>query len=215
MQLTELLDLVVKHPVTLALHKIVSERKQCLTHVKGLQASAAPVVFASLTKEKNTAKRPYLFILNDEEEAGYFYHDLTQLLGDEQVLFYPSAYRRAVKYAQRDAANEILRTETLNRLTQQGREAQMLLVVTFPEAVSERVSPPQTMEQHTMEVKVGGQYDLVELTKRLTDLGFNRTDYVYQPGEFAVRGSILDVYSYASEYPFRIDFFGDDVERTR
>ena len=215
MQLTELLDLVVKHPVTLALHKIVSERKQCLTHVKGLQASAAPVVFASLTKEKNTAKRPYLFILNDEEEAGYFYHDLTQLLGDEQVLFYPSAYRRAVKYAQRDAANEILRTETLNRLTQQGREAQMLLVVTFPEAVSERVSPPQTMEQHTMEVKVGGQYDLVELTKRLTDLGFNRTDYVYQPGEFAVRGSILDVYSYASEYPFRIDFFGDDVESIR
>ena len=215
MQLTELLDLVVKHPVTLALHKIVSERKQCLTHVKGLQASAAPVVFASLTKEKNTAKRPYLFILNDEEEAGYFYHDLTQLLGDEQVLFYPSAYRRAVKYAQRDAANEILRTETLNRLTQQGREAQMLFVVTFPEAVSERVSPPQTMEQHTMEVKVGGQYDLVELTKRLTDLGFNRTDYVYQPGEFAVRGSILDVYSYASEYPFRIDFFGDDVESIR
>ena len=215
MQLTELLDLVVKHPVTLALHKIVSERKQRLTHVKGLQASAAPVVFASLTKEKNTAKRPYLFILNDEEEAGYFYHDLTQLLGDEQVLFYPSAYRRAVKYAQRDAANEILRTETLNRLTQQGREAQMLFVVTFPEAVSERVSPPQTMEQHTMEVKVGGQYDLVELTKRLTDLGFNRTDYVYQPGEFAVRGSILDVYSYASEYPFRIDFFGDDVESIR
>ena len=215
MQLTELLDLVVKHPVTLALHKIVSERKQRLTHVKGLQASAAPVVFASLTKEKNTAKRPYLFILNDEEEAGYFYHDLTQLLGDEQVLFYPSAYRRAVKYAQRDAANEILRTETLNRLTLQGREAQMLFVVTFPEAVSERVSPPQTMEQHTMEVKVGGQYDLVELTKRLTDLGFNRTDYVYQPGEFAVRGSILDVYSYASEYPFRIDFFGDDVESIR
>ncbi len=215
MQLTELLDLVVKHPVTLALHKIVSERKQRLTHVKGLQASAAPVVFASLTKEKNTAKRPYLFILNDEEEAGYFYHDLTQLLGDEQVLFYPSAYRRAVKYAQRDAANEILRTETLNRLPQQGREAQMLFVVTFPEAVSERVSPPQTMEQHTMEVKVGGQYDLVELTKRLTDLGFNRTDYVYQPGEFAVRGSILDVYSYASEYPFRIDFFGDDVESIR
>ncbi len=215
MQLTELLGLVVKHPVTLALHKIVSERKPRLTHVKGLQASAAPVVFASLTKGKKTAKRPYLFILNDEEEAGYFYHDLTQLLGDEQVLFYPSAYRRAVKYAQRDAANEILRTETLNRLAQQGREAQMLLVVTFPEAVSERVSPPQTMEQHTMEVKVGGQYDLVELAKRLTDLGFNRTDYVYQPGEFAVRGSILDVYSYASEYPFRIDFFGDDVESIR
>ncbi len=215
MQLTELLASLLKHPQTCALHKIVSEHKPRLTHVQGLQASAAPVVFASLTQRKQPAQRPYLFLLNDEEEAGYFYHDLTQLLGDEQVLFYPSAYRRAVKYAQRDAANEILRTETLNRLAAKGSEAQMLFVVTFPEAVSERVSPPQTMEQHTVEIRTGAQYDLMELAKRLSELGFNRTDYVYQPGEFAVRGSILDVYSYASEYPFRIDFFGDDVESIR
>ncbi len=215
MQLTELLGTFAKHPQTGALHKILSDKSPRAVHVQGLQASAAPVVFASLTRRKQPVERPFLFVLNDEEEAGYFYHDLTQMLGDEQVLFYPSAYRRAVKYAQRDAANEILRTETLNRLSQQAKGAQQLYVVTFPEAMSERVSPPQTIEQHTVEVKVGGQYDLVELSKRLIELGFERTDYVYEPGEFAVRGSILDVYSYASEYPYRIDFFGDDVESIR
>ena len=185
----------------------------------GLQASAVPVAFAALSKQQKPLNRPLLFILNDEEEAGYFYHDLTQLLDDEHVLFYPSTYRRAVKYAQRDAANEILRTEVLNRLSalQTGGAATEapLYIVTFPAALSERVAPPQNMVERTVNITKDGSYDLTELTKRLLEIGFTRKDYVYEPGEFAVRGSILDVYSYASEFPYRIDFFGDDVESIR
>ena len=117
MQLPELLKRIAKHPQIGALAKILSNRETALTHVQGLQGSAAPVAFAALSERNVPIDRPFLFILNDEEEAGYFYHDLTQLLDDERVLFYPSTYRRAVKYAQRDAANEILRTEVLNKLS--------------------------------------------------------------------------------------------------
>lgn len=218
MLLSELLSHIATHPQVRELSAILSDRKNALTHVQGLQASALPVAFAALTKQQKPLSRPLLFILNDEEEAGYFYHDLTQMLGDEQVLFYPSTYRRAVKYAQRDAANEILRTEVLNRLSAikaGGSMTEALYIVSFPAALSERVAPPQNMVERTIHITKGGSYDLTELTKRLIKVGFTRKDYVYEPGEFAVRGSILDVYSYASEYPFRIDFFGDDVESIR
>ena len=219
MHLSELLSHIATHPQVRTLSEILSDRKNVLTHLVGLQASAAPVAFAALSKQQKLLNRPLLFILNDEEEAGYFYHDLTQLLDDEHVLFYPSTYRRAVKYAQRDAANEILRTEVLNRLSalQTGGAATEapLYIVTFPAALSERVAPPQNMVERTVNITKDGSYDLTELTKRLLEIGFTRKDYVYEPGEFAVRGSILDVYSYASEFPYRIDFFGDDVESIR
>lgn len=219
MHLSELLSHIATHPQVRALSEILSDQKNVLTHLVGLQASAVPVAFAALSKQQKPLNRPLLFILNDEEEAGYFYHDLTQLLDDEHVLFYPSTYRRAVKYAQRDAANEILRTEVLNRLSalQTGGAATEapLYIVTFPAALSERVAPPQNMVERTVNITKDGSYDLTELTKRLLEIGFTRKDYVYEPGEFAVRGSILDVYSYASEFPYRIDFFGDDVESIR
>ena len=219
MHLSELLSHIATHPQVRALSEILSDRKNVLTHLVGLQASAVPVAFAALSKQQKPLNRPLLFILNDEEEAGYFYHDLTQLLDDEHVLFYPSTYRRAVKYAQRDAANEILRTEVLNRLSalQTGGAATEapLYIVTFPAALSERVAPHQNMVERTVNITKDGSYDLTELTKRLLEIGFIRKDYVYEPGEFAVRGSILDVYSYASEFPYRIDFFGDDVESIR
>ena len=219
MHLSELLSHIATHPQVRALSEILSDRKNVLTHLVGLQASAVPVAFAALSKQQKPLNRPLLFILNDEEEAGYFYHDLTQLLDDEHVLFYPSTYRRAVKYAQRDAANEILRTEVLNRLsalqTGGATTEAPLYIVTFPAALSERVAPPQNMVERTVNITKDGSYDLTELTKRLLEIGFTRKDYVYEPGEFAVRGSILDVYSYASEFPYRIDFFGDDVESIR
>lgn len=219
MHLSELLSHIATHPQVRALSEILSDRKNVLTHLVGLQASATPVAFAALSKQQKPLNRPLLFILNDEEEAGYFYHDLTQLLDDEHVLFYPSTYRRAVKYAQRDAANEILRTEVLNRLsalqTGGATTEAPLYIVTFPAALSERVAPPQNMVERTVNITKDGSYDLTELTKRLLEIGFTRKDYVYEPGEFAVRGSILDVYSYASEFPYRIDFFGDDVESIR
>lgn len=215
MQLSELLPLWATQSKVAALAKVISDQKPSLTHLRGLQGSAAAVAFAALSARKNAPQRTILFVLNDEEEAGYFYHDLAQMLGEGQVLFFPSTYRRAVKYAQRDAANEILRTETLNRLASPDGHDAPLYVVTFPDAMSERVAAPQKMRQETLRISEGDKFDLTELSRRLSDLGFERRDYVYEPGEFAVRGSILDIFSYSSDYPYRIDFFGDDVDTIR
>lgn len=210
MKLDELLPLFAAHPQVAALAKLTKDGKIAETYIEGLRASATPMIFAALTC-KAPLKRPFLFVLNDEEEAGYFYHDLVQMMGDERVLFYPSTFRRAVKYAQRDAANEILRTEVLGRLSR----GNACYIVTHPAALSERVASVQDYRSGMIALAEGKAYDLAELTRRLLDMGFRRCDYVYEPGEFAVRGSILDVYSYSSEMPFRIDFFGDDIDSIR
>ncbi len=177
--------------------------------VGGLKGSSTAMLFASVLK-----KQLCLFVLDDQDEAGYFYNDLLQLLGDARVLFYPSSYRRAIKYNQKDAANEILRTEVLTRL-QNIDNQDSLYVVSYPDAISEKVVSEKVLTDNTIQISVGDTVDLGILEKRLFDLGMQHTDYVYEPGQFAVRGSIVDIYSYSSEMPYRIDFFGDDVDSIR
>ena len=178
MQISEILPLYAQHPQVAGLARLLAEGQPALIHLQGLQASAAPMVFASLTARQQVVCRPFLIVLDDEEEAGYFYHDLTQMLGEEQVFFYPSAYRRAVKYAQRDAANEILRTDVLNRLSKQFDASRPLYIVSYPDALSERVAPPDSLKERTLHIEQGGSYDLSDLTHRLLELGFVRKDYV-------------------------------------
>ncbi len=210
MEIKELLPIYAKHPQVAALAKIVREEQLTHTAMEGLRASAAPMVFAALTLREQL-KRPLLFILNEEEDAGYFYHDLAQMLGNEQVLFFPSSYRRAVKYAQRDSANEILRTEVLNQLAQ----GNACFIVTHPAAITERVMSTEKLQKNSLKLKQGEYSDTETLAGLLYEMGFKRCDYVYEPGEYAIRGSILDIFSFSSEYPFRIDFFGDEVESIR
>lgn len=137
------------------------------------------------------------------------------------MLFFPSSYRRAVKYGQRDAANEILRTETLSRLSAahtagKGKgNPSFLYVVTCPEALSELVVSKRNLDERTISIGVGDIVNLTDLGRKMRSLGFEEVDYVYEPGQFAMRGSIVDVYSYSSELPFRIDFFGDEVDTIR
>lgn len=216
MTIQEILPVYAAHPGVAALNSILHDDTLRIAFADGLRASAAAMAFASLTLRKIPAV-PYLFILDDMEAAGYFYHDLTQMLGSEQVLFYPSTYRRAAKYGQRDAANEILRTEVLNRLSGAtgNMTKQWLFIVTHPAAIAERVTSKEQMRDHTLHLSEGDIYDLTLLAGRLSELGFKRRDYVYEPGEFAIRGSILDIYSFSSEYPFRIDFFGDEIDSIR
>ena len=152
-----------------------------------------------------------LFILNDQEEAGYFYHDMVQANGDADILFFPSSYRRAIKYGQRDAANEILRTEVLTRL---GKSAPVS-VVTYPDALAEKVVSKQELDTQMLVLKVGQEIETDKIAEQLVAFGFEHVDYVYEPGQFATRGSILDVYSFASEYPYRIDFFGEEIDSIR
>ena len=217
MQLSELIQLFQHHPGVKALERCWTEQSP-LVFLDGLQGSAAPVMLAATAQE---AQGLYVVVMNDEEEAGYFYNDLRQLLGDAAVLFLPSSYRRAVKYGHRDAANEILRTDVLSKLTrlmaksEKGDKNLALFVVTFPAALAEKVASPKAMDEQTLTLRVGQEQDVTVFVKALEELGFKRRDYVYEPGEYALRGSILDIFSFASEYPFRVDFFGDDIESIR
>ena len=206
--------------------------------VEGLMASSMPLFFASIInarrsknkslKAKETATDTLqdvtdclhsgdvdggclLFILDDEETAAYFYHDMVQMLGDGRVLYYPSSYRRAIKYNQRDDANIILRTEVLARVETANIDA----VVTYPDAIAERVISKETLTANSVTLTVGESHDVTELEQRLFELGFSRVDYVYEVGQFAIRGSIVDIYSYGNELPLRIDFFGDEIDSIR
>ena len=160
---------------------------------------------------KARLRRSVLFVLDDADEAGYFYHDLTQMLGQESVFFFPSSYRRAVKYGQRDAANEILRTEVLARLS----AGNPIFIVSYPDALAELVVSKQHLDEKILKLSVGQQIPQVDVVHQLRDFKLQEVDYVYEPGQFAVRGSIIDVYSYSCEFPFRIDFFGDEIDTIR
>ena len=181
--------------------------------VCGACASSLPVLFSSMIEHASeTAAMPYLFVLDDAEEAGYFYHDLTQILGENFVFYYPSSYRRAIKFAQKDSANEILRTEVLSRL-QTGTYP--LFIVTYPEALAEKVVSRKSLQEKTLRIRNGECIEITEIRKTLIDFGFKNVDYVYEPGQFAIRGSIVDIFSFSSEYPFRVDFFGNEVDSIR
>lgn len=151
-------------------------------------------------------------ILNDQEEAGYFYHDLMQLTGSNEVYFFPSAYRRAIKYGHIDPANEILRTEVLSML--QEPEA-AFVIVTYPDALAEKVISREDLKLNTLKISVGEKLDNMFVSDVLDEYGFEQVDYVYEPGQYAMRGSILDVFSFSYEFPYRIDFFGSEVETIR
>ena len=210
MKLEELQKVYAKLPQVSALAHEIGNSSTRRIFLEGLLASSAPMLFGCLAAKCTS---PILFILQDAEEAGYFYHDLTQLLGTRKVLFFPSSYRRAIKYGQLDSASQILRTEVMSQCTN-GQDCH-LYIVTYPEALAEMVVPKQTLSSRTLIIERGQQVAIGDIARQLRDLGFSEVDYVYEPGQFALRGSILDVYSYSCEYPYRIDFFGDDVDSVR
>ena len=214
MDIQKLQEIYTKHPGVKALATNLETQKTI--QLAGLQGSSASLVFAAL-KSLNKRDYPFLFILDDEEEAGYFYNDLTQILGQEQVLFFPCSYKRAIKYGQRDAGNEILRTEVLTKLSAPPSRELVggLYIVTYPQALAELVITKKQLNDQTLSLQKGEQVDIIFVQETLIAFGFKRVDYVYEPGQFAVRGSIIDVYSYSCEYPYRIDFFGDEVDSIR
>lgn len=188
--------------------ELLDKNKLKTIFLQGLVCSSAPIFFASIREQLG---KTVVYILNDADEAGYFYHDLMQVVGQEQVFFFPSSYRRAIKYGQKDAANEILRTEVLARLSQN----KPIFIVSYPEALAELVVTKKNLDERILQLAVGQQVSLTEISHTLRDFNFEETDYVYEPGQFAVRGSILDVYSYSCEFPFRVDFFGDEIDTIR
>lgn len=213
MEIQGLQALYAGHKSVKALAKALQDGSVRTIFAEGLCASAAPLLFSSLAATcPQVMACPYVFVLDDAEEAGYFYHDLTQILGEQEVFYFPSSFRRAVKFGQRDAANEILRTEVISRLSAGHCP---LFVVTYPEAVMEKVVSRQKLDEQTLRLHASERVDITFVEETLRAFGFRRVDYVYEPGQFAVRGSILDVFSFSSEWPYRVDFFGDEVDSIR
>ncbi|MED9906720.1 MAG: transcription-repair coupling factor [Prevotella sp.] len=210
MKIEELRTLYASLPQLGGLAKLLKDGKTRHISLNGLVASAPALFFAAFAER---CPYPILFILEDADTAGYFHNDL-KALGIEPFLL-PSSYRRAVKYGQRDAGSEILRTETMTALSAEKTEGKPLYIVTEPSALAERVVSKERLNDQTIRLETGQEVEVVALEKQLRALGFQEVDYVYEPGQFAVRGSILDVYSYSSEYPFRIDFFGDEIDTLR
>ncbi|WP_298237087.1 transcription-repair coupling factor [uncultured Algibacter sp.] len=179
------------------------------THVKGLVGSSFSFVISSLFK---TAEKPFLLVFNDKEEAAHYLNDLEQLLSEKDVLFYPGSYRRPYDIEETDNANVLLRAEVLNRINSQKKPA---LIVTYPDALFEQVVTRKELERHTLKVGVNDSLSIDFVNEMLFEYKFKRVDFVTEPGEFSVRGGIVDVFSFSHDEPYRIEFFGDEVDSIR
>ncbi len=210
MNIQELQKLYSRHPQIAALAKAVEKPSLKTISLDGLLASSAPLVFSALSLKTSAC---YLFIMQDAEEAGYFYHDLCQIMGEKAVLFFPSSYKRAIKYGQKDPASEILRTEVLTHSSFSSSHSSF--IVTYPEALAEMVVTRRQLDARRLTLEQSQTVSVDGICKTLREFGFREVDYVYEPGQFALRGSILDVFSFSHEFPFRIDFFGDEIDSIR
>lgn len=177
--------------------------------ISGLVGSSVSLVIAQTF---TASELPFLLIFNDKEEAAYHLNDLENLLGDQNVLFYPGSYRRPYQIEETDNANVLLRSEVLNRINSRKKPA---LIVTYPEALFEKVITQKELERNTLKIAVNDQLSIDFVNEVLFEYRFKRTDFVTEPGEFSVRGGILDVFSFSNDEPYRIEFFGDDVDSIR
>ncbi|MBW8201339.1 transcription-repair coupling factor [Flagellimonas abyssi] len=177
--------------------------------LKGLVGSSLSFVISETFK---SAESPFLLILNDKEEAAYLLNDLEQLIGEKDVLFYPGSYRRPYQIEETDNANVLLRAEVLNRINSRKKPA---VIVTYPDALFEKVVTRKELDRNTQKIKLGDEISLDFLNEVLFEYQFKRVDFVTEPGEFSVRGGIVDVFSFSHDEPYRIEFFGDEVDSIR
>lgn len=208
MEIRELCDIFNNKARIAAIKKLLTAKRNRVVSVDGLAGSSAAMLFARLPR----LEAPYLIIANDLDEAGYIYNDICQINGEDSTLIFPSGYKRDIKYGQIDAPSEILRTEVLN---QWYGNPKLQCVVTYPEALAEKVAAKEVIDHTTITLTVGSEVDLIATGAQLREFGFQMVDYVYEPGQFSIRGSILDVFSYSNELPYRIDFFGDEIDSIR
>ncbi len=206
----DLARLYAEHPQREAFVRLVREEGPAVpVHLKGLTGSSAALFAAAVLPELHTVQ---LFILPDMEEAAYFFNDLEAFATDVSVYFLPSSFKRHIRYGQEDASNKILRTEVLQRLSAGTRK---MVVVTWPEALAEMAVSRKTLVRNSVRLQQGEEMTLSLLEEELLAKGFRPVDFVTGPGEYALRGGIIDVFSYAAEYPYRFDFAGDYIESIR
>jgi transcription-repair coupling factor (superfamily II helicase) len=209
MKENELTDLYRNHPVLPSLIETINADKTANIRLEGLSGSSRAMVLSLIFHKTQTT---HVLIIPEKEDAAYFYNDLISLNGEEAVFFFPSTYKRSVQYEQTEPANIVLRTEVLNHLASGKRKG---IVVTYPEAVMEKVVSRKNLKKNTFNINKGDRISLEFLEEMLHEYNFERTDFVYEPGQYSIRGSIADVFSYSADLPYRIDFFGEEVETIR
>ncbi len=204
MELSQLLSHYASDTRVIELQNKIDKNNICIS---GLTGSSKAVVVAACSQ-----KGPHFIVIKDAEEAAYFYNDLVQLTHENAVYFLPSSYKRTPDYGVKDAQNVLMRTETLSIL--RSNQAP-LFVVTSPEALIEKVISPETFEQNKLVISKGDKINISFISDVLYEYHFEKVDFVFEPGQFSIRGSIVDVYSFSDEDPYRIDFFGDEIDSIR
>ena len=178
-------------------------------HLKGLVGSSFSIVISEVFK---TTDKPFLLVFNDKEEAAYYLNDLEQLINDKDVLFYPGSYRRPYQIEETNNANVLLRAEVLNRINSRKKPC---VIVTYPDALFEKVVTKKELEKNTLKISVGNDLSIDFVNEVLFEYKFKRVDFVTEPGDFSVRGGIVDVFSFSHDEPYRIEFFGDEVDSVK
>lgn len=207
MILSDCKNLFITEPRRKAVERLLQDRKVRRGLFTGLAGSAFPMLLEAV-RCPGTA----VVVCEDMTLAGYMYNDLLAAAGPGEACIFPSGYKRDIRYGQPDGPQQILRTETLDRL---GSGTPPRWIVTYPEALAEKVADRKVLADNTVRLHTGDTIKISDLQKRLLELGFNKVDYVYEPGQFAVRGSIVDIFSFSHDMPYRIDFFDDEIDTMR
>lgn len=209
MEIKDLIKAFRKNPKIELLRKTLKEDSNNVIKIDNVCASFTPFLVNEVFEESSAHQ---FVVLDNKEEAAYFYNDLCGILGDKSVLFFPSSYVIKRNEFQIDTTDVVLRTEVMDKL---GENKNKYIVVTWSEALLEKIIDKDALEKNTTKLKVGEEYDLTFLTELLFTYGFERVDFVFEPGQFSLRGGILDVFSFSYDSPLRIDFFGETIESIR
>ena len=185
------------------------EGNQVKMNISGLLGSAVSFIIRSVFRK---TELPFLIVLDNKEEAAYYLNDLEQMIGEQDVLFYPASFRRPYQIDETDNANVLLRAEVLNRINSRKKPA---VIVTYPEALFEKVVTRRELDKNTLKVALNDKISIDFINEVLFEYEFKRVDFITEPGEFSVRGGIVDVFSFSNDHPYRIEFFGNEVDSIR
>lgn len=213
LHIKNILELYLSNDNSLQIVDNLSKGKHPNIILKGLAGSSISLVASTCIIKLN---RPFLFILSDKEEAAYFFNDLSNILSPDQVYFFPSSYKRSVQYGQTSSEAVIQRTDVLNLLPRLHHDPnQSIAIITYPDALIEKVVTVENLEKNTLLIKKSEKVSPSFIIELLEEYGFERVDFVSEPGQYSTRGSIVDIFSYSAANPYRVDFFGDEVESIR
>ena len=218
MSVLALLDVYKNSPRLFQLTDRLSFAQPQKIHLENLQGSSAQFVTAAVLNHPSCSQLNHLIVLNDAEDAAYFHNSLENLTGALDLFYFPSSFRQHKNFSLLNSSHVMLRTEALSKIASQlnnSGQVNKKVIVTYPEALVEKVAVPGALSANIIFIKTGDVLDVENLLLKLSDYGFERSDFVYEPGQFAIRGGILDIYSFGNDKPYRIELFGNDVDSIR